>query len=96
VSLIAGILSVVCLVYTLSLFARLSMDWIQSFARDFRPSGVSLVAFEVVYSLTDPPLRLLRRIVPPLRLGGISLDLGVLILLVLLSILQRVLNGLAV
>lgn len=95
-SLIAGILSVACLLYTLVLFARLSMDWIQSFSRDYRPSGLALVAFEIVFTLTDPPLNLIRRVVPPLRLGGISLDLGLLILLIVLFILQTVLNGLAI
>ena len=44
---------------------------------------------EVVYSITDPPLKFLRRFIPPLRLGGIALDLSFLVLFILVNILIR-------
>ncbi|AXK44642.1 YggT family protein [Brachybacterium saurashtrense] len=93
--LIAGILYLAVLIYLLLLLARLVLEWIQSYARDFRPSGPVLVLFEVVYTLTDPPVKGLRRLIPPLRLGAVSLDLSLMILLILGWILLRVLGGMA-
>ena len=61
--------------YFLVLMGRLIVDWIQAFARDWRPKGPLLVVLEVIYSLTDPPIKALRRVIPPLRLGGVALDL---------------------
>lgn len=72
--------------YFLVLIIRLIFDWVQVFSRSWRPSGVVLVIAEVVYSLTDPPIRFLRRLIPPLRLGGVALDLGFLILILAVSI----------
>lgn len=85
-SLIASLLDV----YILILILRLVFDYITMFARDWRPRGMVLVLAETLYSLTDPPLNALRRVVPPLRLGSISLDLGFLILIFGVSILRNV------
>ena len=90
-----GILYVAVSFYLLLLFARLIIGWIQVFARDWRPSGPLVVVLEVVYSATDPPLNLLRRVIPPLTLGSIRLDLGFMILFVLCLVLQSVFGGLA-
>ena len=68
------------------LIARLVIDYIQMFARSWRPTGVLLVVAEVVYTITDPPLKALRRLIPPLRLGSITLDLSFLVLVVLVQI----------
>jgi YggT family protein len=56
------------------------------FSRSFRPTGVLLVLFEVVFTITDPPMRFLRRFIPPLRLGGIALDLSFLLLFILTQV----------
>ena len=93
--LIAGIAYLAVLIYLLLLLARLVLEWIQSYAREYRPSGLVLVLFEVVYTLTDPPVKGLRRLIPPLRLGAVSLDLSLMILLILGWILLRVLGGMA-
>ena len=68
------------------LIARLVLDYIQMFARSWRPTGVLLVVAEVIYTITDPPLKALRRLIPPLRLGSITLDLSFLVLVVLVQI----------
>ena len=68
------------------LIARLVIDYIQMFARSWRPTGVLLVAAEAIYTITDPPLKALRRLIPPLRLGSITLDLSFLVLVVLVQI----------
>jgi YggT family protein len=77
--------------YLLVLLARLVLDWVQMFARDWRPRGVMLVIAESVYSATDPPIRALRRIIPPLRLGAVQLDLGFMVLFFGLGVLLTVL-----
>lgn len=79
--LVLGLLQVVVLLYVLVLLVRLVLDWVQVFARDWRPTGVALVVAEAVYTVTDPPLRALRRVIPPLNLGAIRLDLGFLVLM---------------
>jgi YggT family protein len=56
------------------------------FSRNFRPTGALLVLFEVVFTVTDPPMRFLRRFIPPLRLGGIALDLSFLLLFILTQV----------
>lgn len=66
-------------IYFVVLIGRLVFDWIQVFARSWRPRGVVLVIAEAIYTLTDPPLKAVRRVVPPVRLGGIALDLAFLI-----------------
>ncbi|RKS09838.1 YggT family protein [Nocardiopsis sp. Huas11] len=62
------------------LIARVVLEMVQSFSRDWRPRGFVLVLAEIVYSITDPPLKFLRRFIRPVRLGSIALDLSVLVL----------------
>jgi YggT family protein len=74
VSVLATILYFLLLLYFFALWARFVLDLARSFARQWRPRGVGLVLAEFVFSITDPPIRLVRRALPPLRLGGIALD----------------------
>nr|WP_221417678.1 YggT family protein [Microbacterium marinum] len=80
------------LIYVLFLLARLILEYIPMFNREWRPRGGMLVVAEVVFTVTDPPLRFFRRFIPPLRIGPIALDLGfpltMLSCFVLLSITQ--------
>ena len=64
------------------LWIRFVFDWVQVFARSWSPSGPLLVFLELVYSVTDPPIKALRKVIPPLRLGSVALDLSFLIVLV--------------
>jgi YggT family protein len=82
VTIFGTILFVVCEVLFFLLLARLVFDWVFVFARSWRPAGPVVVLLEVIYSITDPPLKALRRVVPPLRLGNFALDLGFLILII--------------
>ena len=76
--------------YLLLLIIRMIISWIQAFSRDWHPRGAILVA-EGVFTATDPPLRLLRRYIPSLRLGTVALDLSFMVLfLVLILLLQAV------
>jgi YggT family protein len=84
--IVFGLVYIALLLFLVALIVRLVFDWVQMFARDWRPRGPALVVAHAVYSITDPPLKVLRRIIPPLRLGGVSLDLGFLILFIAVSV----------
>lgn len=88
---IVSIISSLLNLYVLILLIRVVLDWIQLFARSWRPTGVVLVLANVVYGLTDPPLRLIRRFVPLVRLGGVGIDLGFLVLWFGIVIVQHLL-----
>jgi YggT family protein len=79
-------------IYLIVLIARIVIDYVFIFARDWRPTGVVLVLVEGIYTVTDPPLRLLRRFIPPLRIGGVSLDLAFTVLFILVIVLIQVLS----
>ena len=84
------LIGLVLYLYLLVLFARLILSWVQVFSREWRPSGPMLVFAEGVYSLTDPPLRALRKVLPPVRIGGVALDLAFFVLIILVYILLAV------
>ena len=75
-SLIATLLEL----YLFVLFARLILDYVRMFARNWRPRGIMLPIAEIIYALTDKPLSFIRRFVPPLRLGAVALDLSFIVL----------------
>jgi YggT family protein len=87
---VGQVLIVVLWLFFVLLIARLVLDYIQMFARSWRPSGFALVLAEIVYTVTDPPLKALRKIIPPLRLGSVALDLSFLVLVILVQILIAV------
>jgi YggT family protein len=91
VNILKIVLTYVLWLYLLILIGRLIISWIQAFSRDWSPTGIVLVVAEGVYTATDPPLRLLRRYIPNLRLGNVALDLSFMVLfLVILVLLQAV------
>jgi YggT family protein len=67
------------------LIARLLLDFVRMFARSWVPSGRSAIAVESVYTATDPPVRLLRRLIPMVRIGGFALDISLMVLLLVIS-----------
>nr|WP_304048593.1 YggT family protein [Jatrophihabitans endophyticus] len=82
-------------IYIILILARVVIEWIRQYARRWRPVGTAAVGVELVYVATDPPIRLLRRLVPPLQLGTVSLDLSVIILLIALIVARVVVLNLA-
>jgi YggT family protein len=96
VALLFGIISTVLLVFLILLFARFVADWVMVLARSWRPTGIVAAGLEVVYLTTDPPLRAVRKVIPPLNLGSIRLDLGFMVLLIAVVFLRSITNGLAV
>ena len=76
--------------FLLILFARMILSWIPVLVRGWEPRGPMLVAAEIIYSITDPPLRALRKVLKPVRIGNIMLDLAFIGLAIGVSILMQV------
>ena len=74
------------------LFVRFIIDWVMVFARSWRPSGAVAAVLELAYSATDPPLRFLRRLIPPLRLGSFALDIAFMLLFIVCYVLIAVIS----
>ncbi len=81
-------------IYFLLLIFRVVMEYVFMFARSWRPSGLWLIPLEFTYSLTDPPLKLLRRIIPPVRVRNVAFDMGFLVLFLIIIILRKVVGSL--
>ncbi len=94
-SLFWQIVSSILLVFLILLFARFVVDWVMVLARSWRPSGFVAAGLEVVYATTDPPLKVIRKVIPPLNLGSIRLDLAFMVLLIAVYILRSVTLSLA-
>jgi YggT family protein len=86
---VASILYTVLWVFWILLLVRLVVDYVQMFARSWSPHGPVLLVLEVVYTITDPPIRFVRRFVPPLRLGSVAIDTSFIIVFVVVILLQR-------
>ena len=76
--------------FLLVLLFRLVMDYVFQFARSWQPGKAMVVVLEATYTVTDPPLKLLRRFIPPLRFGGVALDLSFFVLMIIVYILINV------
>lgn len=91
---IGGIAELVLTLYMLVLIVRLVLEYIPLFVRGWRPKGAGLVAAEVVFTITDPPIRFFRRLVPPMRMGTISLDFGFALTMIVVLILMTIAGAL--
>ncbi|HEU5144307.1 MAG TPA: YggT family protein [Dermatophilaceae bacterium] len=80
-----AIYGVVVFTFFIALIGRFIIDWVQVLSREWRPKGIVLVVAEVIYTVTDPPLRALRKVIPSPRIGGMRLDLSFLVLMLLTS-----------
>ena len=87
---IGTVFSTLVFLFFLTLIGRLVFDWVQVLSRDWRPKGAVLVVAELVYTVTDPPLRLLRKVIPSINLGGMRIDIAFLVLMVITSLLMTI------
>ena len=85
-----AIIDFVLLLAMLFLIARIVLDWVQMLARSWRPTGFVMVLCEIIYSITDPPMRAVRSVLPPIRIGMVALDLSPLVLFVIIFVLRAV------
>lgn len=95
VHVIASIASVLLTIYVIVLLCRLILEYIPIFNREWRPRGAGLVAAELVYTITDPPIRLFRRFIPPLRIGPVAIDFAFALTLLLCFMLMSVTRALS-
>jgi YggT family protein len=87
-TLVGQILGFALQIFFYLMIARFIAELVMSFNRSWRPSGLLLPILDITYTITDPPLKFVRRFVPPIQLGGISLDLAWTIVLFGVLILQ--------
>ena len=95
IGLIGSILNFALLLYIFVLFGRLVLDYIPLFNREWRPQGAVLVLAEIAYTLTDPPIKAFRKVIPPLRVGGIAIDFAFALTMLLCFILLSVTRALS-
>lgn len=86
---VGEVVATILWIYLIILLIRFVIDLVRMLSRGWEPSGIVLILAEVVFTLTDPPLKLLRKVIPPLRIGGVALDLSFLVLLIGLQLLIR-------
>ncbi|MGZ5366411.1 YggT family protein [Aeromicrobium sp.] len=89
-ALVGSVINFILFACIIVLLARFVLDWVQMLARQWRPKGAVAVLCEGLYSLTDPPLRAVRKVVPPARLGGAAIDFSPMILLIGIYLLRAV------
>ena len=77
------ILGFALFLFWLLLIARIVIEFIRSFSRDWHPRGITVVILESIMTITDPPVKLLRRIIPQLTIGAVRLDFSIMVLLLL-------------
>jgi len=75
--------------FLITLIGRLILDYVRIFSPNWRPRGIVLALAELIYSITDRPLRFVRQFVPPLRLGAVSLDLSFIVVFFVVQLLMR-------
>jgi YggT family protein len=90
VSIVREVLYFALLVFLLLLVFRLIMEYVFMLARGFRPNRLLAIFLELAYSATDPPIKAIRRVLPPLRVGSVSLDLGFMVVFFVTYILMQV------
>jgi YggT family protein len=91
--LVLQVVFVLIYLFVLTLFARFVMGWVLAYGRRWQPGRGAAAALESVWTVTDPPLKALRRVIPPLRIGSVSIDLAALVLLVMLFVLWAVVGN---
>jgi YggT family protein len=92
-SIVATIALYLLYIFLGLLIVRLVVDWTMVFARNWRPTSAVAAVLELAYSVTDPPLRALRRVIPPLRLGSFALDLAFIVVFVVVGALISVVSA---
>jgi len=90
VSLLGSAIYLVIRIFILVLIARIVIEMIQSFSRNFQPPRWFIYIAEPFFVITAPPVKALRRVIPPLKLGGVALGMSVIVLFIILSVLQYI------
>lgn len=89
-SILLQVLYLILYVFLMTLLARFVLSAVLQYGRRWQPGRGASAGLESVWSVTDPPLKALRRVIPPLRIGTVSIDLASLVLLVILIVLMEI------
>jgi YggT family protein len=92
VSVVATIALYLLYIFVGLMFVRLIVGWTMVFARSWRPTGIVAAVLEIAFTVTDPPLRALRRVLPPLRLGSVAIDLAFIVVFIVAYVLISVVS----
>lgn len=87
-AILASVVYLAAYLFSILLLVRIGLEMIQSYARSYKPRGFVLVVCELIYTVTDPPVKALRSVIPPLRLGDVALDVSVLVIFFACSIIS--------
>jgi YggT family protein len=83
IAIVATVLYFLLLAFFSVMLVRFVFEWVRALRRGWRPTGFLLLVAEAAYTVTDPPIKAMRKVVPPIRAGAVQLDLaGSLVLLV--------------
>jgi len=91
---LGSVLATLLEIFLFALLGRLILDYVRMFARNWKPSGISLYLVEAIYAITDQPMRFVGRYIPPLRLGAVSLDMSFIVLFFGVQLLIGLVRGL--
>ena len=95
-SIIGQVIYLLLWAFLLFLFARVIMGFVFQYARRWRPRRGAAASLEVVWSVTDTPVHALRRVIPPLRVGTVSIDIAFWVLVLVLYLLMKVVEVLLI
>ena len=90
---VLSVIHIALWIFIALMWIRFVVDWVQIFARNWTPTGILLVLLELVYSTTDPPIKALRKVIPPLRLGSIAIDLSFIIVMIVAYLALYIVGG---
>jgi len=93
VRIILTVIDVLFTLYLLLLWARIALDLVRAFVHDWRPRGAMLIFAESVYTVTDPPVRFFRRVLPPMRVGPVALDFSIAVVMLAIILILAILGA---
>ncbi|MBA5244059.1 MULTISPECIES: YggT family protein [Corynebacterium] len=81
--------------YSLLVIVRIIIEMVQAFSKQFDPPHWFIMVAEPIFRMTDPPVNALRKLIPPLRLGGsgVGLDVSVIVLFFILMLIQMLIGA---
>jgi YggT family protein len=89
-TLIITVVATLLLLFQLVLLARVALDWIAVLAGPAAPRSARGRLSAAVRAVTEPVLAPVRRVLPPLRLGSVALDLSVIVVFLVVLVLRRI------
>lgn len=89
--MIRQILLSILAIYGWILIGRVIVSFIPLISPSWTPPPFLMPVIDVIYGLTEPPLQLLRRLIP--QPMGFPLDLSFIVLFLIVSLLRRIVSG---